>query len=63
MTWLAPKYRVCPKCSALYDAQSWFMRFLEWVGRSRWIYSVCLTCRVKLRPATPEELAEFEKYS
>lgn len=58
MSWLAPKYRVCPKCSAMYDAQSLAMRFLEWIA-PRWVYTVCLTCRVPLRPATPEETADF----
>jgi hypothetical protein len=45
----APSYRVCPKCSAMYDRE----------------IKICLSCKpdTLLRPATSKEIEDFEKYA
>lgn len=42
-------YRVCPKCSAMYDST----------------VKLCLSCKpdTLLRPATAQEVADFERYA
>lgn len=55
-------YQVCPECERLYDVGGWLKRWLI----SKWpavFYQLCLTCKVRLRPATDEEVEDFEKYS
>lgn len=42
------RYQVCPKCSAMYDYQP---------GQQ------CLTCKVPLRPATEQEVKDFEEFA
>ncbi len=44
-----PRYKVCPKCSAMYDGTA----------------SICLSCKPDtiLRPATAEEIRDFERCS
>ena len=46
---LNPAYRVCPKCSAMYDST----------------VKLCLSCKpdTLLRPATAQEVADFERYA